>query len=125
MATVLMGLRPYIQNDELELNELVARPKFFKAAWMLGAKYVPKYHGKGRDVTASLITLTGDSFASHVYWAQNITRPEKRKLFDWMRSVSMYHANPLDFDIQAELTSGTAARSRCDFLMHLPQEKGT
>jgi hypothetical protein len=46
LAQVLSGLGPYIASGELTLNELVARPKFFKAAHMLGAKYVPQRHGK-------------------------------------------------------------------------------
>lgn len=46
LAQVLSGLGPYIASGELTLNELVARPKFFKAAYMLGAKYVPQRHGK-------------------------------------------------------------------------------
>jgi hypothetical protein len=88
LAQVLSGLGPYIASGELTLNELVARPKFFKAAYMLGAKYVSQRHG--------------DSLASHVYRSTAIKRSEKCKLFEWMYNVGMYTTNPFDLRIVAD-----------------------
>lgn len=54
MAQVLSGLGHYIASSEVTLNEFVSRPKFFKAAYLLGAKYIPQRHGKSHDSAVKL-----------------------------------------------------------------------
>ena len=60
MAQEMFGVQPYIQSGELVLNELVSRPKFFKAAWMLGAKYVPQHVGKRVNLLTFNILTSND-----------------------------------------------------------------